>query len=82
MSTRAEEFLDEWFQANIVERALSPRMTLTGLARRCVTAAKKYGVPIQGLEEVVGDLRQAIADELAVKRGADSSGAAGSYPLI
>lgn len=81
MSKRAEEFLDAWFQANLVDRALSPRVTLTGLVKRCVTAARKYGVPIQELEEVVGDLRQAIADELAVKRVANSSGDAGSSNL-
>jgi hypothetical protein len=72
MSKRAEEFLDAWFQANIADRTLTRRMTLSGLVNRCRTAARKQGVPIPELEEVVGDLEQAIADEITIKKGSPS----------
>jgi hypothetical protein len=67
MRELAEDFMDKWLQANIADRAWHPRATAAGFARRCKADARKNGIPIDALVEVVGDVEQAIIDELRVK---------------
>ena len=67
MTQSAENFMDAWLQANVVERTLNPRITIKGLVRRCAAAARKSGLTIDELEAVVGNLEQAITDELSIK---------------
>ena len=67
MSERAADFLDSWLQDNIAERRIGARMTPAGLVRRCISAARKAGLTKEELAAVVGDLQQAINDELAIK---------------
>ena len=67
MRQLAEDFMDKWLQANIADRPWNPRATVTGFARRCKADARKSGVPVEALIEVVGDVEQAIIDELRVK---------------
>jgi hypothetical protein len=67
MSKRAEDFMNSWLDANIRGRHLAaPEKSAPILAKKCATDAKKAGVPLEELEEVVVDIEQAIADELTV----------------
>ena len=68
MDERAARFLDAWLQANIAERQLGQRITVKGLLKRCTAAARKEGLTLEELNGVVGDLEQAITDELALKK--------------
>jgi hypothetical protein len=64
MSKRAEDFMNSWLDANIRGRHLAaPEKSAP---KKCATDAKKAGVPLEELEEVVVDIEQAIADELTV----------------
>lgn len=67
MSKRAEDFMDSWLRANVTDRhRKAPEKSAPILAKRCATHAKKAGVPLEELEEVVVDIEQAITDELTV----------------
>jgi hypothetical protein len=67
MSKRAEDFMDSWLRAKITDRhRKAPEKSAPILAKRCATDAKKAGVPLEELEEVVVDIEQAITDELTV----------------
>lgn len=65
MSKRAEDFMDEWLDANITPRHLkAPEKSVPILAKRCITAARKSGLTLEEIEEVVCDIAEAINDEL------------------
>jgi hypothetical protein len=67
MSKRAEEFMDNWLNANINKRHLkTAEKSVPILAKRCAIDAKKAGVSIDELEEVVIDIEKAINDELTL----------------
>jgi hypothetical protein len=67
MSKRAEDFMDSWLDAKVTDRHLkAPEKSAPILAKKCATDAKKAGVPLDELEEVVVDIEQAITDELTV----------------
>jgi hypothetical protein len=67
MSKRAEDFMDSWLDAKVTDRHLkAPEKSAPVLAKKCATDAKKAGVPLEELEEVVVDIEQAIADELTL----------------
>ena len=67
MSKRAEEFMDQWLDAKVTDRHLkAPAKSAPILAKKCATDAKKAGVPLEELEEVVVDIDQAITDELTL----------------
>ena len=67
MSKRAEDFMDEWLDANITPRHLkAPEKSVPILAKRCITAARKSGLSVEEIEEVVCDIEEAIRDELTV----------------
>jgi hypothetical protein len=46
---------------------LHPRATVSGFARRCKAEARKSGIPVAELVAVVGDVEEAIVDELRLK---------------
>lgn len=68
MSKRAEGFMNQWLDAKVTDRHLkAPEKSAPILAKKkCASDAKKAGVPLEELEEVVVDIEQAIADELTV----------------
>jgi hypothetical protein len=67
MSKRAENFMDSWLDAKITDRDLAaPEKSAPILAKKCAADAKKAGVPLEELEEVVVDIEQAITDELTL----------------
>src|SRR5687767_13131676 len=54
MSKRAEDFMDSWLDAKVTDRHLkAPEKSAPILAKKCATDAKKAGVPLEELEEVV-----------------------------
>jgi hypothetical protein len=59
--------MDSWLDANVKNRHLkAPEKSAPILAKKCAADAKKAGVPLEELEEVVVDIEQAITDELTV----------------
>jgi hypothetical protein len=66
ISDAAEKFLDSWLQANIADRPLRPKATLSGLVRSCQHAARAEGVSLEELTTIAGDLEQTILDEFVV----------------
>jgi hypothetical protein len=67
MGKRAEDFMDSWLEAKVTDQHLkTPEKSAPILAKKCATDAKKAGVPLEELEEVVVDIEQAITDELTV----------------
>jgi hypothetical protein len=68
MSERAEAFMDKWLDENIDAKQLKrpEQVVAKMLARRCLTAARKAGVSLEEIAETVGDVEEAITDELRV----------------
>jgi hypothetical protein len=68
MRDRAEDFMDQWLDENVDAKHVGkPKAKVAkALAKKCATDAKKAGVPIEELEEVVVDIEEAIADELTL----------------
>jgi hypothetical protein len=67
MSKRAEDFMDSWLDAKVTDRHLeAPESRRRSSRKKCATDAKKAGVPLEELEEVVVDIEQAITDELTL----------------
>jgi hypothetical protein len=68
MSDRAEAFMDKWLDENIDAKQLKrpEKVVAKMLVRRCLTAARKAGVSLEEIAETVGDLEEAITDELRV----------------
>ncbi|MFI0849733.1 hypothetical protein [Mesorhizobium sp. IMUNJ 23232] len=67
VSRRAEDFMDEWLDANIAPRYLNnPEQAVPILAKQCIAAARKSGLSVEEIEEVVCDIEEAIRDELTV----------------
>ena len=66
MSERAEAFMDKWLDENIDAKQLNrpEKAVAKTLAKRCLTAARKAGVPLEEIAETVGDVEEAIIDEL------------------
>jgi hypothetical protein len=68
MSERAEAFMDKWLDENIDAKQLKrpEKVVAKMLARRCLAAARKAGVAPEEIAETVGDVEEAITDELRV----------------
>jgi len=68
MSERAEAFMDKWLDENVNQTHLKrpEQVVAKMLAKRCLAAAKKDGIPPDELIETVVDLEQAMIDELRV----------------
>lgn len=66
MDEAAEAFMDAWLDANVTHKhAKKPSArTIKALANRCIADATDAGISLDGLEEVVVDIEEAIADEL------------------
>jgi hypothetical protein len=66
MDDAAEAFMDAWLDANVTHKhAKKPSArTIKALANRCIADAADAGISLDGLEEVVVDIEEAIADEL------------------
>jgi hypothetical protein len=67
MTQQAEEFMDHWLQANIASKPIHPRATVSGFARKCRAEARRSGIALDDILAVVGDLEEAITDELRLK---------------
>lgn len=69
MATRAEDFMDKWLDENITPlHTNEPELALPILAERCLTAARKSGLTVEEVEEVVCDIEEAIRDELTFRK--------------
>jgi hypothetical protein len=68
MSERAETFMDKWLDDNVSAKQLKrpEKLVVKVLAKRCLADARKAGVPLEEIAETVGDVEQAITDELSV----------------
>jgi hypothetical protein len=68
MSERAEAFMDKWLDENVDAKQLRRPENVVAkmLAKRCLADARKAGIPVEEIVETVGDLEQAIIDELRV----------------
>jgi hypothetical protein len=63
MSDRASDFANEWVRENISTEAYDPpASTIDRSVEELVTAAEAEGIDRDALEEVVGDLRDFIAE--------------------
>jgi hypothetical protein len=72
MSERAEAFMDKWLDQNIEAKHLKrpEKVVVRILAKRCLADARKQGVPVEEVVEAVGDVEEAITDELRTIAGA------------
>ncbi|WP_442582097.1 hypothetical protein ACSBOB_09080 [Mesorhizobium sp. ASY16-5R] len=74
MTTRAENFMDKWLDENITPLHINePALALPILAERCLTAARKSGLTVEEVEEVVCDIEEAIRDELTFRKSPSTS---------
>jgi hypothetical protein len=68
MSERAEAFMDKWLDENVDAKQLRQPENIVAkrLAKRCLADARKVGVPTEEIVETIGDVEEAIIDELRV----------------
>ena len=68
MSERAEAFMDKWLDENVDVRQLKRPENVVAkmLAKRCLAHARKARIPVEEIVETVGDVEEAIIDELRV----------------
>jgi hypothetical protein len=68
MSERAEAFMDKWLDENVDAKPLRQPENVVAkrLAKRCLADARKIGLPTEEIVETVGDVEEAIIDELRV----------------
>lgn len=66
MSERAEAFMDNWLDKNVgAKQSNRPEKVVAKiLAKRCLADVKKRGIPLEEIVETVGDIEEAITDEL------------------
>ena len=66
MSDRAIEFLQEWISEKVHVPPMSARIEKEAevLARECAAEAAEAGVPLEDIEEEVGDLEDLITTKL------------------
>ena len=68
MSERAEAFMDKWLDENIDANHLKRPENVVAriLAKRCLAAARRAHLSPEEIAETVGDIEEAIVDELRV----------------
>lgn len=64
MDELAADFLDNWLEENVTHFEQATPRELATLALRCVTDAHRAGIPLESLESVVGNIAEAIQDEI------------------
>ena len=67
MDDATEAVMDAWLESNVTKRhAEKPSdRTVKALAHRCIADAAEQGITMKSLEQVVCDIEESIADELA-----------------
>jgi hypothetical protein len=72
MSERAEAFMDKWLDENVsIAHLKRPENVVADmLAKRCLADARKARIPVDEIAETVGDVKEAIADELRIRAAA------------
>jgi hypothetical protein len=66
MSEKAIEFLQEWITEKVQAPSVAARIETEAkvLARECAARAAEAGVPMEDIEEEVGDLEELITTKL------------------